>query len=222
MYLFLFLHFCNRKGGCFLKKLLVYIKDFRLECVLAPLFKLLEASFELIVPLVMAAIIDTRHSPRATRGYHRAHVPVCWSRWAAVGSAVLGHGAVFRRARRPSALPRRLRHALFAHIQTLSLSRSWTRVGTSTLITRMTSDINQVQTGVNMALRLLLRSPFVVFGAMIMAFTIDARCGARFSRRVIPLCCASVVFGIMLITHSDVPPRAEPAGQCDWPRRAKT
>ena len=148
MYLFLFLHFCNRKGGCFLKKLLVYIKDFRLECVLAPLFKLLEASFELIVPLIMAAIID-KGIPNGRHGLHRAHVPGGWSRWAAVGllSSVT---AQYFSAKAAIGFSARLRHVLIAAYPDAGATQSWTRLGTSTLITRMTSDINQVQTGVNM------------------------------------------------------------------------
>ena len=179
MYLFLFLHFCNRKGGCFLKKLLVYIKDFRLECVLAPLFKLLEASFELIVPLIMAAIID-KGIPTGDTGFI---VRMCLWLVALGGVGLLSSvTAQYFSAKAAIGFSARLRHVLMQHIQTLSYTELDT-VGTSTLITRMNSDINQVQTGVNMCLRLLLRSPFVVFGAMIMAFTIDTRCAMILDRK---------------------------------------
>ena len=143
-----------------MKKLLVYIRDFRLECVLAPLFKLLEASFELIVPLIMAAIID-RGIPSGDTGFI---VRMCL--WLVVlgGVGLLSSvTAQYFSAKAAIGFSAKLRHVLMAHIQTLSYTELDT-VGTSTLITRMNSDINQVQTGVNMCLRLLLRSPFVVFG----------------------------------------------------------
>ena len=194
MYLFLFLHFCNRKGGCFLKKLLVYIKDFRLECVLAPLFKLLEASFELIVPLIMAAIID-KGIPTGNTGFI---VRMCLWLVALGGVGLLSSvTAQYFSAKAAIGFSARLRHVLMQHIQTLSYTELDT-VGTSTLITRMNSDINQVQTGVNMCLRLLLRSPFVVFGAMIFAGVIVALC--------------IIVFSIMLIT---IPMYRHVQGQLD-------
>ena len=206
MYLFLFLHFCNRKGGCFLKKLLVYIKDFRLECVLAPLFKLLEASFELIVPLIMAAIID-KGIPTGNTGFI---VRMCLWLVALGGVGLLSSvTAQYFSAKAAIGFSARLRHVLMQHIQTLSYTELDT-VGTSTLITRMNSDINQVQTGVNMCLRLLLRSPFVVFGAMIMAFTIDTRCAMIFAGVIVALCI--IVFSIMLIT---IPMYRHVQGQLD-------
>ena len=177
-----------------MKKLLVYIKDFRLECVLAPLFKLLEASFELIVPLIMAAIID-KGIPTGNTGFI---VRMCLWLVALGGVGLLSSvTAQYFSAKAAIGFSARLRHVLMQHIQTLSYTELDT-VGTSTLITRMNSDINQVQTGVNMCLRLLLRSPFVVFGAMIMAFTIDTRCAMIFAGVIVALCI--IVFSIMLIT----------------------
>jgi ABC-type multidrug transport system fused ATPase/permease subunit len=170
------------------------MKDYKKESVLAPLFKMLEASFELFVPLVMAAIIDTgiAHSDKtyimkmcgmlillAIIGLTCSIVAQYFAAKAAVGFAA------------------KLRHVLFSHIQTLSYTEFDT-IGTSTMITRMTSDINQVQSGVNLVLRLFLRSPFIVFGAMIMAFTINIKAAVVFVA-TIPLL-AIVVFGIMLIS----------------------
>ena len=206
MYLFLLLHFYCREGGCFLKKLLVYIRDFRLECVLAPLFKLLEASFELIVPLIMAAIID-RGIPSGDTGFI---VRMCL--WLVVlgGVGLLSSvTAQYFSAKAAIGFSAKLRHVLMAHIQTLSYTELDT-VGTSTLITRMNSDINQVQTGVNMCLRLLLRSPFVVFGAMVMAFTIDTKCALIFAGVIAVLCV--IVFSIMLAT---IPMYRRVQGQLD-------
>ena len=206
MYLFWLLHFYCREGGCFLKKLLVYIRDFRLECVLAPLFKLLEASFELIVPLIMAAIID-QGIPSGDTGFI---VRMCL--WLVVlgGVGLLSSvTAQYFSAKAAIGFSAKLRHVLMAHIQTLSYTELDT-VGTSTLITRMTSDINQVQTGVNMCLRLLLRSPFVVFGAMVMAFTIDTKCALIFAGVIAVLCV--IVFSIMLAT---IPMYRRVQGQLD-------
>ena len=206
MYLFLLLHFYCREGRCFLKKLLVYIRDFRLECVLAPLFKLLEASFELIVPLIMAAIID-RGIPSGDTGFI---VRMCL--WLVVlgGVGLLSSvTAQYFSAKAAIGFSAKLRHVLMAHIQTLSYTELDT-VGTSTLITRMNSDINQVQTGVNMCLRLLLRSPFVVFGAMVMAFTIDTKCALIFAGVIAVLCV--IVFSIMLAT---IPMYRRVQGQLD-------
>lgn len=206
MYMFWLLHFYCREGGCFLKKLLVYIRDFRLECVLAPLFKLLEASFELIVPLIMAAIID-RGIPSGDTGFI---VRMCL--WLVVlgGVGLLSSvTAQYFSAKAAIGFSAKLRHVLMAHIQTLSYTELDT-VGTSTLITRMNSDINQVQTGVNMCLRLLLRSPFVVFGAMVMAFTIDTKCALIFAGVIAVLCV--IVFSIMLAT---IPMYRRVQGQLD-------
>lgn len=189
-----------------MKKLLVYIRDFRLECVLAPLFKLLEASFELIVPLIMAAIID-QGIPSGDTGFI---VRMCL--WLVVlgGVGLLSSvTAQYFSAKAAIGFSAKLRHVLMAHIQTLSYTELDT-VGTSTLITRMNSDINQVQTGVNMCLRLLLRSPFVVFGAMVMAFTIDTKCALIFAGVIAVLCV--IVFSIMLAT---IPMYRRVQGQLD-------
>ena len=175
-------------------KLLVYLKDYKKESVLGPLFKLLEASFELIVPLVMAAIIDNGVSG-ADKPYIMKMCMIL------ILLAVIGLTcsitAQYFAAKAAVGFSTGLRHALFEHIQTLSFSEMDT-VGTSTLITRMTSDINQVQNGVNLVLRLFLRSPFIVFGAMIMAFTIDFKAAFVFVV-TIPLL-SVVVFGIMIVS----------------------
>ena len=177
-----------------MKSLFAYMKDYKKECVLGPLFKLLEASFELMVPLVMAAVIDVGIA-NGDRGYIGRMCLVM----AALGviGLVCSITAQFFAAKASVGVAAKLRHALFAHIQELSFTEMDT-AGTSTLITRMTSDINQVQNGLNLALRLLLRSPFVVFGAMVMAFTIDAPAALVFVV-AIPLL-AVVVFGVMLWT----------------------
>ncbi len=177
-----------------MKSLFAYMKDYKKECVLGPLFKLLEASFELMVPLVMAAVIDVGIA-NGDRGYIGSMCLVM----AALGviGLVCSITAQFFAAKASVGVAAKLRHALFAHIQELSFTEMDT-AGTSTLITRMTSDINQVQNGLNLALRLLLRSPFVVFGAMVMAFTIDVPAALVFVV-AIPLL-AVVVFGVMLWT----------------------
>ena len=177
-----------------MKKLLVYLKDYIKESIIAPLFKLLEASFELIVPLVMAAIIDCGIG-QGDKGYIYKMSAVLVA-LAAVGF-ICAVVAQYFAAKAAVGFSTKLRHALFEHIETLSFSEMDT-IGTSTLITRMTSDINQVQSGVNMVLRLFLRSPFIVFGAMIMAFTVDVK-GALIFVVTIPLL-SVVVFGVMLIT----------------------
>ena len=176
------------------KSLFAYMKDYKKECVLGPLFKLLEASFELMVPLVMAAVIDVGIA-NGDRGYIGRMCLVM----AALGviGLVCSITAQFFAAKASVGVAAKLRHALVAHIQELSFTEMDT-AGTSTLITRMTSDINQVQNGLNLALRLLLRSPFVVFGAMVMAFTIDVPAALVFVV-AIPLL-AVVVFGVMLWT----------------------
>ena len=177
-----------------MKKLLIYLKEYIKESIIAPFFKLLEASFELIVPLVMAAIIDSgiANSDKAYI-YKMSAILVLL---AAVGFACSVIAQYFA-AKAAVGFSTALRHALFEHIESLSFSEMDT-IGTSTLITRMTSDINQVQTGVNMVLRLFLRSPFIVFGAMIMAFTVNVK-GALIFVVTIPLL-SIVVFGVMLIT----------------------
>lgn len=177
-----------------MKRLLVYLKDYKKESVLAPLFKLLEAFFELLVPLVMADIID-RGIAMEDRGYI-VRMGLCLVALAIVG-LVSSVTAQFFAAKAAVGFSTKLRAALFGHIQALDFT-NMDKAGSSTMITRMTSDINQVQSGVNMVLRLFLRSPIIVFGAMIMAFTIDVRCALVFVV-VIPLL-SVVVFGIMLVT----------------------
>ncbi len=177
-----------------MKKLLVYLKDYKKESVFGPLFKLLEALFELFVPLVVAAIIDTGISNN-DYGYI---VRMCLLLVAlGVIGLVCSITAQFFAAKAAVGFSTKLRHALFSHIQSLSHSEIDT-LGTSTLVTRMTSDVNQVQSGVNLVLRLFLRSPFVVFGAMIMAFTIDVKSALVFVVAIPVL--AVIVFGIMLLT----------------------
>lgn len=177
-----------------MRKLLVYLKDYKKESVLGPLFKLLEASFELIVPLVVASMIDVGIANR-DKGYI---IRMCLV-MAALGlvGLVCSVTAQYFAARAAVGFATKLRHGLFAHIQSLSFSQM-DKEGTSTLITRMTSDINQVQSGVNLVLRLFLRSPFIVFGAMIMAFTVDVKAALIFVV-VIPVL-SVIVFGIMLIS----------------------
>lgn len=177
-----------------MKMILRYMKDYKKEGILGPLFKLLEASFELLIPLVMAAIIDTGIA-NGDKGY--IYVMCVIMVVLGLVGMVCAITAQFFAAKAAVGFGTKLRHALFAHIQGLSYSEFDT-LGTSTMITRMTGDINQVQTGVNLVLRLFLRSPFIVFGAMIMAFTIDAKSALTFVV-VIPLL-SIVVFGIMLIT----------------------
>lgn len=174
-----------------MRKLLIYLRDYKKECVLAPLFKLLEASFELIVPLVMAAIID--------KGIAVSDRPYIFRMGGVlVLLALIGLTcsitAQFFAAKAAVGFSTKLRYALFSHIESLSFSEMDT-IGTSTLITRMTSDINQVQSGVNMVLRLFLRSPFIVFGAMIMAFTVNVKAALVFVV-TIPLL-SVVVFSVM-------------------------
>ena len=177
-----------------MRKLFVYLKDYRKESVLGPLFKLLEAGFELIVPLVVAAIID-RGIGGADKGYI---IRMCLVLVAlGLTGLVCSVTAQYFAARASAGFVKKLRHALYDHIQRFSY-QTLDRVGVSTLITRMTSDMNQVQTGLNLALRLLLRSPFVVFGAMIMAFTIDTRAALWFAAAIPVL--SIVVFGIMLVS----------------------
>ena len=177
-----------------MKKLLKYMRGYGKECVLGPLFKLLEATFELFVPLVVASIVDTGIANRDT-GYI---LKMCGVMIAlGIIGLVCAVTAQYFAAGAAVGFASRLRHAVMEHILGLSYSQI-DRLGTSTLITRLTSDINQVQNGVNLALRLLLRSPFVVFGAMIMAFTIDFDSALTFAV-LIPVLCI-VVFGIMLIT----------------------
>ena len=174
-------------------QLLHYLKDYKKESLLGPLFKLLEASFELLVPLVVASIIDTGIAHHDRGWTVRMCLLLLLLGVVGLASSVT---AQYFAARAAVGFAARARRALFGHIQTLSYA-DLDSLGTSTLVTRMTSDMNQVQYGVNMTLRLLLRSPFVVFGAMVMAFTVDATAALTFVV-TIPLLSA-VVFAIMLV-----------------------
>ena len=177
-----------------MKKLLIYLKDYKKESILGPLFKMLEASFELFVPLVIAAIIDHGIAD-SDQGFILGRCGIL------ILLGVIGLTcsitAQYFAAKAAVGFTRQVRHALFKHIQSLSYTEMDT-IGTSTLITRMTSDMNQVQNGLNLTLRLFLRSPFVVFGAMIMAFTIDFK-SAMIFLVTIPIL-SVIVFGIMLIS----------------------
>lgn len=175
-----------------MKKLLVYLKDYIRESILGPLFKLLEALFELFVPLVIAAIIDTGIENGDTGYIIKMCLVLVLLGFVGLAFSIT---AQYFAAKASVGFVSKIRHVLFGHIQSLSYSEL-DQIGTSTLITRMTSDMNQVQNGMNLALRLLLRSPFVVFGAMIMAFTIDVPSAMIFVYVTIVL--LIVVFGIML------------------------
>ena len=177
-----------------MKKLLIYLRNYIKECIMGPLFKLLEATFELIVPIVVAAIIDTGIAG-GDKNYILTRVFVLVG-LAAVG-LICSITAQFFAAKAATGFATELRHALFTHIGKLSFSEI-DEIGTSRLITRMTSDVNSVQGCVNMVLRLFLRSPFIVFGAMIMAFTIDVKCALIFCV-AIPLL-SVIVFSIMIIS----------------------
>ena len=174
-----------------MRKLLIYIRDYKLESILGPLFKLLEASLDLIVPLVMAYIIDKGIGS----GDKGLIVQLCLL---LVGLGLVGLTfsitAQFFAAKASVGFIKQVKHAVFAHIQKFSFS-DIDRVGTNTLITRLTSDMNQIQTGVNLTLRLFLRSPFIVVGAMIMAFMIDVEIGFIFVITILVL--SLVVFGVM-------------------------
>ena len=154
-----------------MKSLLVYLKDYKKETILAPLFKMLEASFELFVPLVMAAVIDV-----GIAGEDRPYIVKMCLVLIALGivGLVCSITAQYFSAKAAAGFGTGVRHALFAHIQSFTFTEMDT-LGSSTLITRMTSDVNQAQAGVNIVLRLFLRSPFIVFGAMVMAFTVDVK-----------------------------------------------
>lgn len=177
-----------------MKKLLKFMRGFEKQCILGPLFKLLEATFELFVPLVVASIVDTGISSGDT-GYI---VKMCLV-MVALGIVGLACSVTAQYFAAGAAVnfAGRLRHATMQHILSLSYTQMDT-LGASTMVTRMTSDVNQIQNGVNLTLRLLLRSPFVVFGAMIMAFTIDVQAALVFVVLIPALCV--VVFGIMLVT----------------------
>ena len=177
-----------------MKQLLAYLKNYKKECVFAPLFKMLEAIFELLVPLVMAAVID--------KGIANHDIPyivkMCLVMvFLGIIGLISSVTAQYFAAKAATGFGTGVRHALFSHIQRLSFT-NLDKTGTATLITRMTSDVNQAQNGVNMVLRLFLRSPFIVFGAMIMAFTIDVRSAMVFVI-TIPLL-SIVVFGVMYVS----------------------
>lgn len=178
----------------FMKKLLYFMKDYKKESILAPLFKMLEAFFELFVPLVVASIIDDGIVPKDSG--HIIRMCLLLLVLAAVG-LTCSITAQYFAAKSAVGAATGIRYELFTHIQTLGYEEM-DMVGTSTLITRMTSDINQVQNGINLVLRLFLRSPFIVFGAMIMAFTIDMKAAMIFVVAIILL--SIVVFGVMFIT----------------------
>ena len=177
-----------------MRNILKYMKGFGKECVLSPLFKMLEAIFELLVPLVVSGIIDTGVGGE-DKGYI-IRMGIIMALLAVIGLAC-ALTAQFFAAKAAVGFSSRLRHAVMEHLLHLNYT-CFDQLGTSTMVTRLTSDINQVQNGVNLSLRLLLRSPFVVFGAMIMAFTIDARSALIFLGLIVLLCV--VVFGITLIT----------------------
>ena len=178
-----------------MRKLLKYLKHYKTESVLAPFFKLLEAGFELIVPLIVASIIDDGITGGRGAGY------VVWMCVALVALGVVGLAcsvtAQYFAAKSAVGFAKELRSDMFAKMQSLTYSQI-DGIGTSRMITRMTSDVNQIQSGVNLVLRLFMRSPFIVFGAMIMAFTISATAGGIFAATIAVLCIA--VFGIMLVT----------------------
>lgn len=176
-----------------MKQLLIYLKDYKKECVLAPLFKMLEASFELFVPLVIASIIDN-----GIAGNDKGVLIRDFSILVLLGliGLVVAVTAQYFSAKAAVGFATKVRHHLFDHLMGLSYTEIDT-LGTSTMITRMTSDVNQAQTGVNMFLRLFLRSPFVVFGAMVMAFTIDVKCALYFVLAIAGL--SIVVFTIMAL-----------------------
>lgn len=178
----------------FMKQLIMYLKDYKKESILAPLFKLLEAFFELMVPLVMANIIDYGISNRNMGYIGKMGLLLLLLGVVGLASSIT---AQFFAAKAAVGFSTKLRQALFDHIEDLSFT-DIDKAGTSTMITRMTSDVNQVQSGINMTLRLFLRSPIIVFGAMIMAFTIDVKCALIFVV-AIPLL-SVVVFGIILST----------------------
>lgn len=174
-----------------MRKLLIYIRDYKLESILGPLFKLLEASLDLIVPLVMAYIID-----KGIGGNDKGLIVKLCLLLVGLGLVGLTFSitAQFFAAKASVGFIKQVKHAVFAHIQKFSFS-DIDRVGTNTLITRLTSDMNQIQTGVNLTLRLFLRSPFIVVGAMIMAFMIDVKIGFIFVITILVL--SLVVFGVM-------------------------
>ena len=177
-----------------MRNLLVFLKKYRKESILAPLFKLLESAMDLFVPLVVASIINDGIAG-GSRGLIFRNFLILIA--LAILGMVFSFTAQWMAAKASTGFAADLRQALFDHVQKLSY-RELDSLGTDTLITRMTSDVNQIQNGLNLALRLLLRSPFIVFGAMIMAFTIDFRCACIFAG-AIPLL-GIAVFAIMLLS----------------------
>ena len=178
-----------------MKKLLKYLRHYKAQAVLAPLFKLLEAAFELFVPLVVSAIINEIDAGNGSVSY------VIYACLILVALGVVGLisavAAQYFAAKAAVGFSKELRHDLFGKMQSLSYSQI-DKLGTGRMITRMTSDVNQIQSGVNLVLRLFMRSPFIVFGAMIMAFTISTLAGGVFAITIAVLC--AVVFGIMLVS----------------------
>ena len=174
-----------------MKSLLKYLKGYKKESILAPLFKMLEASFELLVPLVMAAVID-----KGIEGNNKSYIVSMCFIMILLGliGFVCSITAQYFAAKAATGFARKLRYEMFSHIQKLNYSKLDT-AGTATLITRMTSDVNQVQSGVNMFLRLFLRSPFIVIGAMVMAFYVDVKAAVVFAVAIPAL--SLVVFGII-------------------------
>jgi ABC-type multidrug transport system fused ATPase/permease subunit len=177
-----------------MKKFLRYLKDYRKESILAPFFKMLEASFELLVPLVVASMIDTGIHDKDQEFIIKASILLVLFGVIGLSCSIT---AQYFCAKAAAGVGTKLRHDLFSHIQSFSFAKQ-DQLGSSTLITRMTSDINQVQSGVNMFLRLVLRAPFIVFGAMIMAFTVDHEASMVFLAAILLL--SIVVFSIMLIS----------------------
>lgn len=174
-----------------MRKLLIYIRDYKFESILGPLFKLFEACLDLIVPLVMAYIID-----KGIGGNDKGLIIRLCLVLVGLGFVGLTFSitAQFFAAKASVGFIKQVKHAVFSHIQKLSFS-DIDRLGTNTLITRLTSDMNQIQTGVNLTLRLFLRSPFIVLGAVVMAFTIDTQIAVIFVITIIVL--SAVVFGVM-------------------------
>lgn len=176
-----------------MKKLLIYLKDYKKECILAPLFKMLEASFELFVPLVIANLIDVGIVNGDKSVVVKSFILLVILGLIGLGASLT---AQYFAAKAAVNFAADLRHSLFEHLLKMGFPEI-DKIGTSTMITRMTSDVNQLQNGVNMILRLFLRSPFVVFGAMIMAFTIDVK--SAFIFLVVIIALSFVVFGLMAI-----------------------
>ena len=193
----------------FLKNLFKYLKYYTVESILGPLFKLLEAMFELFVPLVVADIIDY-----GIKNGDKSYIFSKFLILIALGviGIVCSITAQYFAAKASVGCSTKLRRALFAHVQELSFS-DLDRIGVPTLITRLTGDINQVQSGLNLSLRLLLRSPFVVFGAMVMAFTINKSASLIFLAVIAVL--AAVVFGLIL---GSVPAYKKVQGELDTER----